>query len=115
AGCFLADYKGLYFIGWGQARGGVGSLMSAYGPLFAKLLALQDQIEVPLGLVFKDMGMELPTTHLSDPQSVFRQLRLLRWLFPWLRRKALQTDKKHQSFENSITTTCPEPETLTVF
>jgi hypothetical protein len=76
-GVFLDDYKGLYYIGWGQARGGVGSLIAAYGSFFLRCLKLQDEINVPLGLVFKQMGQQLPTTHLADPQKTFRQFRLL--------------------------------------
>ncbi len=99
-GAFLDDYKGLYYIGWGQARGGVGSLMSAYGPRFARLLKLQDQIKVPLGLVFKTMGQQFPTTHLADPQQIFRQLKLLDLGFAWLERKARQVDAQHAEFRN---------------
>lgn len=99
-GCFLDDYKGLAYLGWGQARGGVGSLMAAYGPVFARLLKLQDEINVPLGRVFKAMGQSLPETHLSDPQQVFRQLKLLNLIFPLLRRKAHQVDKEDPNFHN---------------
>ncbi len=115
AGSFLPDYKGLYFLGWGQARGGVGSLMAAYGPLFAKLLNLQDEIDVPLGLVFKELGLGLPKTHLSDPQMAFVQMRLLRWLFAWLKRRAYQTDRKHGSFENQPIAATRDSEPLTVY
>jgi hypothetical protein len=99
-GSFLEDYKGLAFIGWGQARGGVGSLMSAYAPLFARLLQLQDKINVPLGLVFKEMGQSLPKTHLSDPHQIFRQLKLLKWGFKLLERKAHQVNKAYPNFRN---------------
>lgn len=99
-GSFLPDYRGLAFMGWGQARGGVGSLMAAYGPIFARLLKLQDEISIPLGLVFKDMGVSLPTTHLVDPQKIFRQLQVLRWGFGWLERRARQIDRKYKAFEN---------------
>ncbi|MBW4481418.1 MAG: NAD(P)-binding domain-containing protein [Tildeniella torsiva UHER 1998/13D] len=99
-GAFLPDYKGLAFVGWGQARGGVGSLIAAYGPLFARLLQLQDQIAVPLGLVFKQIGTPLPTTHLSDPQQVFRQLYLLRWGWPWLEHRAKGIDRRIGAFAN---------------
>ncbi|OKH33015.1 F420H(2):quinone oxidoreductase [[Phormidium ambiguum] IAM M-71] len=100
AGAFLDDYKGLYYIGWGQARGGVGSLMTAYAPLFARYLQLQDQINVPLGLVFKEMGQKLPKTHLSDPQQIFRQLKLANLFFNLIARKATQIDAKYQHFAN---------------
>ena len=99
-GSFLADYKGLTFMGWGQARGGVGSLIAAYGPLFARMLKLQDQIAIPLGLVFKEMGIPMPETHLVDPQKIFRQLYLLRWGFGWLETRAKQIDKAYDDFEN---------------
>jgi cation diffusion facilitator CzcD-associated flavoprotein CzcO len=114
-GSFLSDYKGLYFIGWGQARGGVGSLLSAYGPLFTKLLQLQDQIDIPLGLVCKELGLGLPKTHLSDPQAVFRQLRLLRWLFPLLKRKAHRTEKRYGPLENKPIAATQKAEPLTVY
>ncbi len=99
-GAFLADYKGLYYIGWGQARGGVGSLMSAYGPIFARFLQLQDQIKVPLGLVFKEMRQKLPTTHLSDPQHLFRQLKLINFGFKWIEYRAHQIDARYAAFTN---------------
>ena len=102
AGCFLDDYKGLYFVGWGQARGGVGSLISAYGSIFTQCLQLQDEIKIPLGLLFKSIGQKLPTTHLSDPHRTFRQLKLLKLLFPLLRIKAHQLDAQYSQFQNQI-------------
>jgi hypothetical protein len=113
---FLADYKGLYYIGWGQARGGVGSLMSAYGPIFARLLKLQDEIQVPIGLVFKHLGQQLPDTHLADPQKIFRQLKLLNWLFPAIVRIAYRIDAQYPNFQNQPLPPLPEqvPQ-LTVF
>lgn len=101
-GAFLEDYKGLYYIGWGQARGGIGSLMSAYGPVFARLLTLQDQIQVPVGRVFRAMGQKLPTTHLADPHQIFRQLKLLNLAFPWLVKKAHQVDAASAGFRNRV-------------
>lgn len=99
-GSFLDDYKGLAYIGWGQARGGVGSLIAAFGPLFARCLQLQDEVKVPLGLVFKAMGQTLPETHLSDPHQVFRQLKLLDLSWGLLTRKAHQLDKEYPDFQN---------------
>lgn len=98
--CFLDDYKGIYYIGWGQARGGVGSLISAYGPFFARCLQLQDEINLPLGRVLKEMGQQLPKTHIADPQAAFRQLKLAQIGFPWLRYKAHQIDRRYPDFCN---------------
>ncbi|MDX2230340.1 MAG: NAD(P)-binding domain-containing protein [Leptolyngbyaceae cyanobacterium bins.349] len=101
-GSFLSDYKGLYYMGWGQARGGVGSLMSAYGPVFTRFLKLQDEIDIPVGLVLKELGQQLPTTHLADPQQIFRQLRLVNFAFPWIVRKAHQLNAKYPHFSNQL-------------
>jgi hypothetical protein len=100
-GAFLDDYKGLYYIGWGQARGGVGSLIAAYAPIFVRLLEFQDEINVPIGLVFKELGQKLPTTHLADPQKVFRDLKLLNFLFPLIVKKAHQVNRKYPNFHNN--------------
>lgn len=101
-GSFLDDYQGIYFIGWGQARGGVGSLISAYGSIFAQCLQLQTEIKIPLGLVFKSIGQKLPTTHLSDPHHIFRQVKLLKLLFPLIKIKAHQLDVQYSQFQNPI-------------
>jgi len=100
AGAFLEDYRGIYFVGWGQARGGVGSLMSASGPLFARFLKLEAELNIPLGLAFKEVGFSLPKTHLSDPQSVFRQVAIAQILFPLLRSQARRISQLHAHFEN---------------
>jgi hypothetical protein len=100
AGSFLDDYQGIYFIGWGQARGGVGSIISAYGKLFTRCLKLQEKIEIPIGLVFKEIGQTLPKTHLSDPQQIFRQLQLFNLLFKLFEAKAYRLDRKLKTFSN---------------
>jgi hypothetical protein len=99
-GTFLDDYKGLYFIVWGQARGGVGSLITASGPVFARFLKLQDEINVPIGLVLKMMGQGLPSSHLSDPQKIFRQLKLTNFLFDLIVKIAHRVDAKYPNFTN---------------
>ncbi|BAY11062.1 flavin-containing monooxygenase [Calothrix sp. NIES-2098] len=99
-GSFLEDYKGIYYIGWGQARGGVGSLISAFAPTFTRFLKLQDEIKIPLGLVFKKMGQQLPTTHLEDPQKIFRELKLANLFFQRIVQKAHRVNSHYSQFEN---------------
>lgn len=101
-GSFLEDYKGLAYVGWGQARGGVGSLIAAYGPIFARCLKLQDEINVPIGRVFKEIGQSIPTSHLSDPHQVFKQLKLLDIGFGFVKRKAHEIDAKNPDFRNEV-------------
>ncbi len=100
AGSFLDDYKGLYYIGWGQPRGGVGSIITAYSSVFAKYLKLQDEINVPVGLVFKETGQHLPKNHLSDPHQIFKDLKISHLLFNQLVKKAHQVDASYPNFIN---------------
>ena len=102
AGSLLEDYKGLYLIGWSQPRGGIGSLVTPSAALLAKMILLQDNIKPPLGLVIKQTGEKLPTTHLMNPSEVMQRLKKAekRW---WLLEKiAKRVDKKHKDFENNI-------------
>ena len=99
-GAHFLDYKGLYFIGWGQVRGGVGPVMSAYGPFFARCLHLQDELRVPLGLVFKALRQPLPVTHLSDPHKTIMKLAIAQFGFPWIRHLAHKVDAQHPHFQN---------------
>lgn len=111
-GTMLDDYKGLYFIGWGQPRGGFGSLLSPSGRLLARLLKLQDEITVPLGRVMRELGQVPPDTHLADPHAILRQLRLAKWTFPLLRRRALRIDQRfRRQHSNTLFENQPMPET----
>ncbi|MEA5580006.1 NAD(P)/FAD-dependent oxidoreductase [Nodularia harveyana UHCC-0300] len=100
ADSFLDDYKGLYYIGWSQIRGGVGSVISAYGTIFSRYLKLQDEINVPLGLVFKEMGHKPEKTHLVNPQKFFDQSKMTDGAFNRLVKKAHQIDAQHPDFSN---------------
>lgn len=97
---FLADYKGLYYIGWYQPRSGIGSVISAFAPVVARYLKLQDEINVPVGLVLKEMGKKLPKTNLFDPQEIFRELDLTNLRFDTITKKAHQIDARYPNFSN---------------
>ncbi|NDJ25200.1 NAD(P)-binding domain-containing protein [Nostoc sp. B(2019)] len=99
-GSFLDDYKGLYYIGWGQPRGGVGSIIAAYSSVFTKYLKLQDEINVPVGLVLKEAGQHLPKNHLCDPHQIFKELKLSNLLFNVIVKKAYQVDSSYPNFIN---------------
>ncbi|MGB7413557.1 MAG: NAD(P)-binding domain-containing protein [Thermosynechococcaceae cyanobacterium] len=99
-GCFLDDYKGLYYIGWYQPRGGIGSILSAFAPVFARYLQLQAEINVPMGLVLKALGKKLPNTHLFDPQQIFRDLEVTSRNFDSMVKKAHQVDAQYPDFRN---------------
>jgi hypothetical protein len=101
-GAFLADYQGLYYVGWYQPRSGLGTVISPFAPIFARYLKLQDEINIPIGLVLKEMGYKLPNTHLFDPQRILQELRRANLNFPSIVKKARQLEEKYPNFSNQL-------------
>ena len=87
-GAFPDAVKNLYIVGWAQPRNGFGALLTPAARLYAEMIALQDQMEQPIGYVLKWRGLRLPTTNLVNPASVRRMLRFTHYLLPLLRRRA---------------------------
>lgn len=98
------DYKGLYTVGWFQPRGGVGSLIEPYAHLLAKWIKLQDEIKVPLGLVLRESGEELPGTHLFGGPEFLKWVKEKNRQLEKLKRMGKQFDRKHPQFSNKIIT-----------
>ena len=94
AGCVLPEYKHFYLIGTQQVRYGIGPLLTPSSKLVAKMIELQDQMELPIGLVMKESGAPLPDTHLVDPIRALRQMRIAKYTLPWLLRKERRLRKK---------------------
>jgi hypothetical protein len=94
AGSVLPDYKNLYVFGTQQIRYGVGPLITPAAKLLAKMIKLQDQMELPIGLVLKESGAKLPTTHLIDPIASLSRIRIANWTLPLLLRKEKKLRKK---------------------
>jgi len=99
-GAFLEDYKGLYFVGWYQPRGGIGSIISAFAPVLARYLQLQADLNVPVGLVLKKLGKKLPNTHLMDSQQMFKDFNATVRHFDSISQKAHQIDAQYPNFRN---------------
>ncbi len=96
AGLVLPDYKNLYVFGTQQIRYGVGPLITPAAALLAKMIKLQDEMQLPIGLVMKESGAKLPTTHLIDPISSLRRMRIANWTLPLLLRKEKKLREKFQ-------------------
>lgn len=94
AGCVLPEYKHLYVIGTRQTRYGIGPLLTPGSKLIAKMIQLQNEMELPIGLVMKESGVRLPTTHLVDPIQALRQMRVARYTLPLLLRRERRLRKK---------------------
>jgi hypothetical protein len=52
--------------------------------LIARMMLAQDKMELPLGLVMKESGVKLPTTHLVDPHAALRGIRRGKRMLPVL-------------------------------
>lgn len=68
----LPDFRGLYFMGWQQFRGGVGQVFTPLARLTARYIQLQEELDFPLGQFLAARGDTPPTTHLMDPYDLVR-------------------------------------------
>jgi uncharacterized NAD(P)/FAD-binding protein YdhS len=102
-GCVLPDYKHLYVIGTQQTRYGIGPLLTPASKLIAKMIKLQDQMELPIGLVMKESGAKLPESHLVDPIAALRLMRLANYTLPLLLRKERRLRRKFQNYQRPNT------------
>ncbi len=94
AGMVLPDYKNLYVFGTQQIRYGVGPLITPGAALLAKMIKMQDEMQLPLGLVLKESGAKLPDTHLIDPIASLRRMKIANWTLPLLFGKEKKLRKK---------------------
>ena len=93
-GAVLPEYKNLYVFGTQQIRYGVGPLITPAAKLLAKIMKMQDEMVLPVGLVMREAGVKLPDTHLVDPIQSLRKMRIAHWTLPLLMRKERKLRKK---------------------
>ncbi len=74
SGAFPASAKNLYVIGSNQPRGGFGTLVTPAANLYAKLIAMQDEIAAPIGAILAYAGDTLPVDNLVDPGRARREM-----------------------------------------
>ena len=85
-GAFPPGARGLYLVGWAQARNGFGRLITPLSDLYARMILLQDDLELPLGtLMESSFTQKLPTSHLVDPEKARRDIKLAHWILPLLK------------------------------
>lgn len=85
-GAFPPGVRGLYLVGWAQARNGFGRLITPLSDLYARMISLQDELALPLGtLMESSFTQSLPTTHLVDPEKSRREIRLAYLILPLLK------------------------------
>jgi hypothetical protein len=106
-GAFPPGARGLYIVGWAQARNGFGRLIAPLSDLYARLILLQGELEFPLGSVMEaSFTQRLPTTHLVDSEKSRREIRIAYWFLPLLkfrdRRMARAEKLNHQKSDATI-------------
>ena len=85
-GAFPPGVRGLYIVGWAQARNGFGRLVTPLADLYARMIQLQDELTFPLGTLMEtSFTQSLPTTHLVDPEKSRREIRMAHWILPFLK------------------------------
>lgn len=94
------DYKGLYLVGWMQPRGGVGSLITPYANLLARFVQLQDKVSCPVGMILKEMGEPLPTSHLFGGGQVLKWIAKMDKKMGKIEKEGLKLDSKLGGFTN---------------
>lgn len=87
-GAFPDAVKNLYIVGWAQPRNGFGTIISPAAKLYAEMIAMQDEVELPIGYVLKWRGLRVQSSHLIDPGSTRRVIWLAHKLLPLLKRRA---------------------------
>ena len=73
--CVYPDYKGLFFLGWQQVRGGIGILAAAFSKVIVDLIKLEEEFNLPSGMVLKSMKNEISATHLYGSKEIFQWIK----------------------------------------
>jgi cation diffusion facilitator CzcD-associated flavoprotein CzcO len=84
-GAMLPDYKNLYIVGTTQPRYGFGPLATIGTDLLARVIKMQDELKLPIGLVLKESGKKIPRSHLVNPHQAMRQMKIDKLMLPLLR------------------------------
>jgi hypothetical protein len=109
AGCVLAEYKHLYLIGTQQTRYGIGPLLTPASKLVARMIKMQDEMELPIGLVMKESGHKLPDSHLVDPIAALRRMKLAEYTLPLLLRRERKLRKRLKHTPPALSTMHADP------
>ncbi|MGC2235761.1 MAG: NAD(P)-binding domain-containing protein [Pyrinomonadaceae bacterium] len=94
AGCVLENHKNLYIVGTTQPRYGFGPLVTPASKMLAQIIKLQDEMQLPIGLVMKESGAKLPDSHLIDPISALWRMKIAEYTLPLLLRKEKKLRRK---------------------
>lgn len=66
------DYKGLFFMGWPQVRGGIGSLATLFSNALVDLIKVEEALNIPSGKVLMSLKNKESTTHLYGAIDIYQ-------------------------------------------
>jgi cation diffusion facilitator CzcD-associated flavoprotein CzcO len=93
-GAFPENVKNLAIVGATQPRNGFGALLTPAAALYARLIALQDELEHPIGHVLKSLFQPLPKTPLLNPTAARRKIWRAHYLVPIIRLQGRRLARK---------------------
>lgn len=73
--CVYPDYKGLFFLGWQQVRGGVGALASAFSNAIVDLIKVEEESGLPSGMILQSINEKISSTHLYGSKEIFQWIK----------------------------------------
>ena len=109
---FSDHVKNLYVVGTAQPRNGLGSLLTPVADFYAKLIRLQDEFAVPIGIVLKWAGETMPTTNSVNPALARRYVWLGQRTLPLLRLMGKMLSRNHKRVPLALAKQPATPETL---
>lgn len=109
---FPDNVKNLYIVGASQPRNGVGALLTPVADFYAKLIRLQDEFDVPLGIVLKWTGETMPTSNSVNPTLARRYVWIGQRTLPVLRLMGKVLSRYHKRAPLAFADPGAPPETL---
>ncbi|MEO8110501.1 MAG: hypothetical protein ABI594_10730, partial [Ginsengibacter sp.] len=107
--CVYPDYKGLFFLGWQQVRGGIGSLAVAFSKVIVDLIRIEEESDLPSGMVLKLINNNnISTTHLHGSKEIYNWIK--KHTYKSMVKIAKSLEKKY--FHRNIPTTEFMPENI---
>jgi hypothetical protein len=100
---FPDNAKNLYVVGASQPRNGLGSLLTPVADFYAKLIRMQDEFDVPIGIVLKWTGETMPASNSVNPTLARRYVWLGQRTLPVLRLMGRVLSRYHKRPPLAIT------------
>lgn len=113
-GGFPVGIRNLYVIGTEQPRIGFGYLLTPAAALFARMIAMQDELEHPIGTLLKFTGHDMPESPFMDPGEALREIRWggrLLWVLRIQDRRLSRRERRRADVLGPVASPIRKPQT----